>query len=149
MFDIKTNNILVVLDKFSTKICRKNLEKNNKWKISDISELNFKENTKKYLSRKNFSWQYHISMAGWLQNFSCWLRLIKIQVHASRGILHVPRKTIEHILLRTREVEFLNIMIKKELHKLQIKYSVIIEISNIISFDTNIQNKHNSDLFRV
>lgn len=88
-------------------------------------------------------------MAGWLQNFSCWLRLIKIQVHASRGILHVPRKTIEHILLRTREVEFLNIMIKKELHKLQIKYSVIIEISNIISFDTNIQNKHNSDLFRV
>ncbi|XP_006572235.1 ATP-dependent zinc metalloprotease YME1 homolog isoform X2 [Apis mellifera] len=48
MFDIKTNNILVVLDKFSTKICRKNLEKNNKWKISDISELNFKENTKKY-----------------------------------------------------------------------------------------------------
>ncbi|XP_061937566.1 ATP-dependent zinc metalloprotease YME1L [Apis cerana] len=48
MFDIKTNNILVVLDKFSTKICRKNLEKNNKWKISDISELNFKENRKKY-----------------------------------------------------------------------------------------------------
>lgn len=48
MFDIKTNNILVVLDKFSTKICRKNLERNNKWKISDISELNFKENRKKY-----------------------------------------------------------------------------------------------------
>ncbi|XP_043790069.1 ATP-dependent zinc metalloprotease YME1L [Apis laboriosa] len=48
MFDIKTNNILVVLDKFSTKICKKNLEKNNKWKISDISELNFKENRKKY-----------------------------------------------------------------------------------------------------
>ncbi|XP_012348403.1 ATP-dependent zinc metalloprotease YME1L isoform X2 [Apis florea] len=48
MFDIKTNNVLVVLDKFSTKICRKNLEKNNKWKISDISELNFKENRKKY-----------------------------------------------------------------------------------------------------
>lgn len=64
-------------------------------------------------------------------------------------VYDVPRKIIEHILLRTREVEFLNIMIKKELHKLQIKYSVIIEISNIISFDTNIQNKHNSDLFRV
>ncbi|XP_076750045.1 ATP-dependent zinc metalloprotease YME1L [Xylocopa sonorina] len=48
MFDIKTNNVLVVLDQLSMKIFKKNLEMNNKWKVSYVSGLNFTENKQKF-----------------------------------------------------------------------------------------------------
>ncbi|CAL7948450.1 unnamed protein product [Xylocopa violacea] len=48
MFDIKTNNVLVVLDQLSMKIFKRNLEKNNKWKVSYVSGLNFTENKQKF-----------------------------------------------------------------------------------------------------
>ncbi|CAK9799821.1 ATP-dependent zinc metalloprotease YME1L [Anthophora quadrimaculata] len=49
MLDIKTNNVLVVLDQLSTKIFKKQLEKSNKWKISYASGSNFIENKEQFL----------------------------------------------------------------------------------------------------
>ncbi|KOC65850.1 ATP-dependent zinc metalloprotease YME1 like protein, partial [Habropoda laboriosa] len=48
MLNIKTNNVLVVLDQLSMKILKKQLEKSNKWKISYVSGLNFAENKEKF-----------------------------------------------------------------------------------------------------
>ncbi|XP_071873409.1 ATP-dependent zinc metalloprotease YME1L isoform X1 [Bombus fervidus] len=51
MFDIRTNNVLVALDQVSMKIFKRNLEKNNKWKVY-ASGLNSKKNKHKYLYKK-------------------------------------------------------------------------------------------------
>ncbi|KAK1136882.1 hypothetical protein K0M31_001413 [Melipona bicolor] len=53
MFDIRTNNVLIVLDQVSMRIFKRNLENNNKWKVSYISELNSIKNKHKYLYKKS------------------------------------------------------------------------------------------------
>ncbi|XP_015433737.1 PREDICTED: ATP-dependent zinc metalloprotease YME1 homolog [Dufourea novaeangliae] len=41
---IKKNNVCITLDQISTKISKRNLEKNNKWKVSYVSGSTFTEN---------------------------------------------------------------------------------------------------------
>ncbi|OAD55288.1 ATP-dependent zinc metalloprotease YME1 like protein, partial [Eufriesea mexicana] len=52
MLNTKTNNVLLTLDKISMKIFEKNVQKNNKWKVSYASGLNFMENKQKYLYKQ-------------------------------------------------------------------------------------------------
>lgn len=47
MLDIRTNNVLVVLDQLSMKIFKRNLEKDNKWKVSYVSGPSFTDNKQK------------------------------------------------------------------------------------------------------
>ncbi|XP_034192241.2 ATP-dependent zinc metalloprotease YME1L isoform X1 [Osmia lignaria lignaria] len=49
MFDINTNNVLVILDRLSMKTLKRNLEKNNRWKVSYVSGSNFNQNKQKIL----------------------------------------------------------------------------------------------------
>lgn len=49
MFDINTNNVLVILDRLSMKTLKRNLEKNNRWKVSYVSGSNFNQNKEKIL----------------------------------------------------------------------------------------------------
>lgn len=51
MFDIRTNNVLVALDQVSMKIFKRNLEKNNKWKVYALG-LNSTKIKHKYLYKR-------------------------------------------------------------------------------------------------
>lgn len=53
MYDVVTmlhtkKNIWLILDQLSTRIFRKNVEENNKWKVSYVSGSNFTENKQRF-----------------------------------------------------------------------------------------------------